>query len=57
MACYILFKGSRSHVFFHEEDLELEVLNKGICVSMYDLTIVLAFSSWYHPKFYISMKV
>ncbi|XP_059446321.1 uncharacterized protein LOC132177862 isoform X2 [Corylus avellana] len=29
-ACYILFKDSKSHVFYHEKDLDLEVLNKAV---------------------------
>ncbi|KAE8022918.1 hypothetical protein FH972_008679 [Carpinus fangiana] len=29
-ACYILFKDSKSHVFYHEKDLDLEILNKAV---------------------------
>ena len=36
-ACYILFKDSRSHVFYHEKGLDLGTLSKGMKASMYDL--------------------
>jgi hypothetical protein len=55
-ACYILFKDGKSHVFYHEKDLDLGILNKGIRVPMSDLATMPNLLPCECQYFYISMK-